>query len=118
MDTILDRLLQHDAWTTSQLLQMCLQLSDDQFDREFDIGHRTLRATFDHVIHNMEVWSALMSELTYSRSSDQSVAGLSKRLEHAAQRLSSLAESIDQRDAWNATLVDHMEDPHCCRASG
>ena len=49
-----DRLLGHDAWTTRQLLEICAKLPNEQLDREFDIGHRTLRATFDHIIHNME----------------------------------------------------------------
>ena len=111
MQTILKQLLRHDAWTTGQLLELCRPLSDQQLDREFSIGHRTLRATFDHVVHNMEVWSALMSEMTYIRSSDRSVDGLSQRLEIAAKRLSSLAETIDHRGAWDTSWVDHLDDP-------
>jgi uncharacterized damage-inducible protein DinB len=57
---LLDRLLAHDAWTTRQLLDHCRALADDQLDRPFDIGHRTVRATFQHIIFNMEAWSALM----------------------------------------------------------
>ena len=111
MQTILRKLLRHDVWTTSQLLELCRPLSDEQLDREFDIGHRTLRATFDHVVHNMEVWPALMSELTHTRSSDRSVDGLLQRLEIAAKRLLWLAESIDQRGAWDTTWVDSLDDP-------
>ena len=36
---LLDRLLGHDAWTTRQLLDICSTLSDEQLDREFDLGH-------------------------------------------------------------------------------
>jgi len=42
---ILDRLLGHDAWTTRQLLLRCRELSDEQLDRQFDIAHRSVRAT-------------------------------------------------------------------------
>ena len=49
---LLDRLLGHDAWTTRQLLLRCRDLTDEQLDREFDIGHRTVRATLLHVIRN------------------------------------------------------------------
>ena len=44
-----ERLLRHDAWTTRLLLHRSLDLSDEQLDREFDIGHRSLRRTFVHM---------------------------------------------------------------------
>jgi uncharacterized damage-inducible protein DinB len=50
---LLDRLVEHDAWTTRQLLDRCRALADDQLDRRFDIGHRTVRATLQHIIVNM-----------------------------------------------------------------
>ena len=54
-----ERLLRHDAWTTRLLLHRALDLSDEQLDREFDIGHRSLRRTFVHIIANMEwtIWT-------------------------------------------------------------
>ena len=58
--TILDRLLGHDAWTTRQLLLRSLELSDEQLDREFDIGDRSLRSTFDHIIQCLEHWTDRM----------------------------------------------------------
>lgn len=61
--TILDRLLAHDAWTTRQLLLRCRELSDEQLDRVFDIGDRSLRGTFDHLIENMEQWTDQMMGL-------------------------------------------------------
>ena len=57
---LLDRLLGHDAWTTRELLLRCRSLTNEQLDRRFEIGHATLRATFDHVIWNIEVWTDLM----------------------------------------------------------
>ena len=47
---LLDRLLGPDSWTTWQMLLLCRELSGEQRDRDFDIGHRTLRATFLHII--------------------------------------------------------------------
>jgi uncharacterized damage-inducible protein DinB len=58
---LLDRLLEHDRWATTQLLELCRGLTDEQLDRQFDIGHRTLRATLDHQIPNLDVWTALMT---------------------------------------------------------
>lgn len=58
--TILDRLLCHDAWTTRQLLLRCHELSDEQLDRKFDIGDKSLRGTFDHIVGCMERWTDRM----------------------------------------------------------
>ena len=58
---LLDRLLGHDAWTTRHLLLLCRDLTDEQLDREFDIAHRTVRATFAHIINNVEAWSDCMA---------------------------------------------------------
>ena len=58
---LLDRLLGHDRWATADLLGRCRDLTDAQLDREFDIGHRTLRATFDHYIPNISFWASLMA---------------------------------------------------------
>ncbi len=51
---LLDRLLDHDRWATDQLLNVSRGLTDAQLDEELDIGHRTLRATFEHMIFNLE----------------------------------------------------------------
>ena len=53
--TILDRLLGHDAWTTRQLLLRCRELTDEQLDQVFDIGDRSLRDTFVHMIECAEI---------------------------------------------------------------
>ncbi len=58
---VLDRLLAHDRWATANLLGRCRDLTDAQLDQAFDIGHRTLRATFDHAIPNVAFWAGLMS---------------------------------------------------------
>jgi uncharacterized damage-inducible protein DinB len=108
---LLDRLLGHDVWTTRRLLEACAPLADEVLDREFDIGHRTLRSTFDHLIYNMEVWSALMAGQPVERQSDRSVPGLMRRLDAAAARLESVARAISQRNAWDEKWLDHLDVP-------
>ncbi len=51
---LLERMLGHDRWTTERLLTLRQDLSDALLDREFDVGHRTLRNTFNHMILNVE----------------------------------------------------------------
>src|SRR3712207_35856 len=58
---LLDRLLEHDRWATTQLLELSRGLTDAQLDQELDIGHRTLRATFEHMVLNVGFWTGLMT---------------------------------------------------------
>ncbi len=113
---LLDRLLGHDAWTTRQLLLRCRDLTDEQLDREFDIGHRTVRATLLHVIRNVEVWSGLMSGRPVdtdqgTRPQDRSVSALIARLDRAADDLARLARAVAQRGGWDERWVDTLDRP-------
>jgi uncharacterized damage-inducible protein DinB len=49
---LLDRMVGHDRWATTQLLELCSTLTAAQLDQEFDIGHHTLRETLDHMIYS------------------------------------------------------------------
>jgi uncharacterized damage-inducible protein DinB len=57
---VLDRLLGHDRWTTTQLLERCRELRVEQWTQSFDLGHQTLAVTFQHMIGNVRVWTDLM----------------------------------------------------------
>jgi uncharacterized damage-inducible protein DinB len=59
---LLDLLLDHDHWATRRLLDACSSLTEAQLDQPFDIGHRTLRATFGHMIGNVPFWTAFLDE--------------------------------------------------------
>ena len=109
---LLDRLLGHDAWTTRQLLLRCGELSDEQLDGAFDIGHRTVRATFVHIIYNMEVWSSLMSGRPVpGRSAGNSISSLIGRLEKAADDLAKVATDVSRRNGWDERWLDVLDDP-------
>ncbi len=109
---LLDRLLGHDAWTTALLLQQCESFSDEQLDRAFDIGPGTLRATFDHIVWNMEAWSAAMEgSAPISRPTDKTIAGLQKRLQAAAEQLRRIAHRVADANAWDELWTDHLDQP-------
>jgi uncharacterized damage-inducible protein DinB len=57
---LLDRLLEHDCWTTGQILAICCTLSPEQLQTQFDVGNHTLGATLRHMIANIQVWTDLM----------------------------------------------------------
>lgn len=106
---LLDRLLGHDTWTTRQLLLLCRRLTDEQLDREFDIAHRTVRATFVHIIYNLEAWSDCMAGQPIRAEQGQSVSELIARLDRAANDFAVLSKEIADRDAWNEQWVDPLD---------
>ena len=108
---LLDRLLGHDAWTTRQLLARCQILSDEQLDREFDIGHRTVRATLAHIIRNVHVWSRLMAGRPVDELPGQSIAELTAAFDEAAAELAAVARSVAQRGAWSNSFLDVLDNP-------
>ena len=110
---LLDRLLGHDAWTTHQLISRCRELPDEDLDRAFDIGHRTIRATLEHIIFNMEAWSALMAGVEVSRprrrTEEQSLEHFGRRLDVAAARLADVARGVSARHAWDERWLDVLD---------
>ena len=55
---LIERLLGHGRWFTDYFLQAALPLSDEQLDREFDIGHRTYRKTAVHMVNVIDAETA------------------------------------------------------------
>ena len=51
---LIERLVGHGRWFTGKFLDAALPLSDEQLDREFDIGHRTCRKTAVHLVNVIE----------------------------------------------------------------
>lgn len=123
MMDLLDRLLGHDAWTTRELLLRSRSLTDDEIDREFDIGHRTLRRTFQHMIRNMEVWTDLISGVPVRNNSDcdaggRSIEELLKRLDVVVPQLQESARRVTDEGRLDEMLVDHLDDPPTRKSYG
>lgn len=57
---LLDRLLDHDEWTTGRVLAAAQTLSEAQLDQVFDLGHSSFRRTALHMVGNIEVWTDLL----------------------------------------------------------
>ena len=109
---LLDRLLEHDAWTTRVLLNRCESLPDEQLDQTFEIGHRTIRETFRHIIFNVDVWSRLMSgEKVTLEKTPLGISDLMVRLEDASSRLSHIAHAVSARGGWDEEWTDVLDAP-------
>ena len=103
---VMDRLLDHDRWATDQLLDLSRDLTDVQLDEPFDIGHRTLRATFAHLIFNVAAWTAGMNGQATAAVHDSYVAALIERHADAFDTFAAFARQI--RDAGR--LEDTFDD--------
>ena len=114
--TILERLLRHDAWTTRALLVLASGLGDAELDLEFDVGHRTLRRTFVHIVANMECWCDLMTARPQRWAGREtrlaeSVAGLIERLDRIADELLALGGRVTDEGREDDEFVDYLDDP-------
>ena len=105
---LLDRLLEHDRWTTTHLLELCRGLTDAQLDQSFDIGHRTLRETLDHQIPNLDFWTALMTgqPVEHQRGSN-SLDTLIADHERAYAAFASLARRVRDEERLDDTFLEH-----------
>jgi uncharacterized damage-inducible protein DinB len=109
---LLDRLLGHDQWATAQLLDLSRGMTDAQLDQPFDIGHRTLRATFDHLILNVEFWTGVMvgQPIAYERDAS-SVATLIEDHERSYAAFAAFARRVRDEQRLDDTFVDHYGFP-------
>jgi len=118
---LLDRLLQHDAWTTRRLMELCLPLDDAAFDREFGIGPGTLRKLWVHVVRNAEVWTGLMAgddPIIDGLGADAPLAELISRYDAASARLYALARRVQEAGQLDDTFVDHLDNPPRAKSFG
>ena len=107
---LLDRLLEHDHWATAQLLDRSRNLTDAQLDQQFDIGHRTLRETFEHLIVNIAFWTSLMTgQPVDEQRVDRSLAALIDRHQRFYATFATLARQFRDEQRLNDTFIDHYD---------
>jgi uncharacterized damage-inducible protein DinB len=111
---LLDLLLDHDHWATRQLLNASGGLTDAQMDHAFDIGHRTLRETFGHMIFNVPFWTAFLDERPVengpsadAQPADRSLAALIDHHERAHAAFATAARQLRDEQRLDKTFVDH-----------
>ena len=107
---LLDRMLGHDRWATAQLLDASREMDDAQLDREFDIGHRTLRSTLSHMIVNIDYWTRMMEQRSTDdmERHDESIADLAEWHKRAHRALASLARRTQEDGRLDNTFTDRF----------
>jgi uncharacterized damage-inducible protein DinB len=106
---LLDRLLGHDHWATSQLLDASRGLTDAQLDEPFDLGRGSLRETLDHTIFVIDFWTRLMvgQPATTERAGRRSIAALIEEHEHYSAAFAAFARRVRDEQRLDDTFVDH-----------
>jgi uncharacterized damage-inducible protein DinB len=105
---LLDRLLEHDRWATTQLLELCHSLTDAQLDEPFDIGHRTVRETLAHQIPNLDVWTSLMTgQPVETQHGPSSLETLIADHERAYAAFARLARQVRDEGRLDDTFREH-----------
>jgi uncharacterized damage-inducible protein DinB len=104
---LLDRLLGHDRWTTGRFLALSRDLTDAQLDHRFDIGHRTIRDTFAHMIGALNFWNQLMRGAPIpGESDDRSIAGITSDYERSFATFATFARQVRDANRFDDTFVD------------
>ena len=109
---LLERLLAHDRWAMHTLFDTCAPLSDEQFDRSFDIGHADIHTSFAHIIGNVFHWTDSMLGVDIDRSKqDWSRANLRLQFDHAYTEFEQLALRIRDEDRFDDLFTDGWGEP-------
>jgi uncharacterized damage-inducible protein DinB len=105
---LLDRLLEHDHWATALLLDASRGLSEAQLDRPFDIGHGTLRETFEHMNFVVDFWTGAMAgqPVTTAREGHRPIAVLIDRHERSYAAFAGFARRVRDEQRLDDTFVD------------
>ncbi len=110
---LLDRLLEHDAWTTRRVLEYARTLTDEQLDRDFNIGHRTVRETIQHLIRNVETWTDLMADrpVRSRETGQQTIHELRQQYDAAIGDFARVARQLRDTQRLNDTYEDVLDQP-------
>jgi uncharacterized damage-inducible protein DinB len=109
---LFDRMLGYDRWTNLRLFELSRDLADAQLDQEFDIGHRTLRATFDHINAMLDYWTtAMLGEPAAPDAEDRTLDALIARHEREYDRFEALARRLYSENRLDETYLDHHQYP-------
>ena len=115
---LLDRQLRHDQWATAQLLELSRGLTDEQLDQPFDIGHQSLRATFEHMIYYVGFWTAYMTgQPVPERSDDHALVALIDHHERTYPIFAALARQLRDEQRLDDTFLDHYGERVTCGAT-
>ncbi len=116
---MLERLLGHDLAASRELLEVCLGLTEAEWNREFDAGWRTLRRTFEHMLFNIETWTDLMLERPVRTDHRPlTAAELLARLDASYAKFAALARAREAENRLDDLWTDVLDEPPAQKSFG
>ncbi|MEZ4626110.1 MAG: DinB family protein [Thermomicrobiales bacterium] len=115
---MIDRLFGHDRGMTNHYLELCRNLTDEQWDREFDVGMHTLRRSFDHMNEAVELWMGSMTGVPNHRElEDKTWDQLVGEHRSGYDRFETFARQVIADGRLDETFEDHWKVRHSYGAS-
>lgn len=115
----------HNAWATGVLIDDAAKLTDEQFQRRFEIGLGSIHATLRHIVGAMLRWADRIGGREVKPSIEKEgrqfpAAELRELLAKATDDLHSVAAEIERERRWNQEMefvVDGGPTYHFTRAA-
>ena len=115
-----DRLVEHDYWHTTRLLEQAATLSDDVLDRhvrpgfvvhDFEGPEPDVRTMLERIVFTKEVWTAAIGGRDIPPRGERSIAALQARLAAVQPQFTALVRRIRDRNEWDDVFVDALCTP-------
>lgn len=115
-----DRLVAHDHWQTTRLLENAASLPDELLDRpirpgrvvhEFEGPEPDVRTMLERIVFTKEVWTAAIGGRDIPPRDQRSVPALQARLAAVEPQFSALVRRIRDRNEWDDVFVDALCTP-------
>lgn len=115
-----DRLVQHEHWHVSRLLEQAATLPDEALDRpvrpglvvhEFEGPEPDLRTMLERIVFTKEVWTAAIGGRDIPPREPRTIAGLRARWEAVGPQFTALVRRIRDRNEWDDAFVDALCTP-------
>jgi AraC-like DNA-binding protein len=115
-----DRLIEHDYWHTTRLLEQAATLSNEQLDRHvrpglivhaFEGPEPDVRTMLERIVFTVEVWTAAIGGRDIPSHKDRSIVSLQARLAEVQPQFAALVRRIRDRNEWDDVFVDALCTP-------
>jgi AraC-like DNA-binding protein len=115
-----DRLVEHENWHTTRLLEQAATLSDEALDRpvrpgltvhSFEGPEPDVRTMLERIVFTKEVWTAAIGGRDIPPRDQRSIAALKARLAAVQPQFTALVRRIRDRNEWDDVFVDALCTP-------
>lgn len=107
----LDVLLRHDHWGTRRVLEVCRELTAEQFGRRFDIGPGSLHETLTHVIGAMRRWADRLTQRPLRPAVDNPPRNAGMPSDYRVRTPDELIVMLDEAAAELAEIAGEIRKP-------